>query len=884
MKAIRIIIIILLITNHQSLITLNAQIAINTDGATPDASAMLDVSSTDKGILIPRMDSTSRQNISNPATGLMVYDTTTITFWYYDNSQWNEIRNGSEIINGYDIFENLSADLSCIETVASLGIGQNPTDMAISGNYAYVIDELNNRDLEVIDISTPSSPTLVQTFIDNAFSCPLAISISGNYAYIADRCSTSLIIVDISNPLSPTIESETTLGNTPNNVILSGNYAYVLETTSGGTLNNVEIIDISTPSSPTQVHSFQSGSKPVDMVIEGNYAYIIDENSNDLKVWDISSVTSPSLVDFQSFGQAPYGISIVGSYAYVVGNVGLKVVDISDPTDISVAKTFTVGVQPYSISASDNYLYIIDYFSGELDIVDISTPTAPTITAEIAISTNSTAIDIEGNYAYIVDQTDDDLRVVNIEACPLFLGVNTSTGALEAKSADNLWSHKATQNIELSNFYLSNDGDDEGISIDNDGNVSLNKQLSVTDTVNLSSALIVNGKDLANTAFTSENGITHNINNSDDFIIGVDSINYNSGSEIKMFFDKGQGAFRTGRVNNTNWNEDSLGLYSFATGNNTLATGSTSAAFGYLTTASGTHSIAGGNQSEATANLAFAYGREMYARSFGEIALGLYGTDYTPNETLAFDENDRLFSLGNGSADNSRSDAMVVYKNGDTEINGAFHITNEVQSTDFAATIENPANDNTYLNNGLEIIAGHDVHNSSSNSSFIRFSTPNGTLCGKILQSGNNSIQTVNTSDIRLKENIKSSQYGLSDILKIKVRDYNYKLDPIDNVKTGFLAQQIYEIFPTAVAVGGENEKTNPWMVDYSSLTPLLVKGMQDQQQIIEDLKSQNQQQKSENENLKHRVTQLEQQVNKINELEAKLEALLNTSHEAKTE
>ena len=337
----------------------NAQIAINTDGTNPDASAMLDVSSAEKGILIPRMDSTSRKNISSPATGLMVYDTTTITFWYYDNSQWNEIRNGSETINGYDILESISPDLSCIETVANLDIGQNPTDMAISGNYAYVIDEVTNRDLEVIDISNPSNPTVVHTFTDNAFACPLAITISGNYAYIADRCSTTLIILDITNPLSPTLESETTLINTPNNVYLSGNYAYVLETTSA-TFNNVEIIDISTPSSPTQVHSFQTGSKPVDMVIEGNYAYLIDENSNDLKVWDISTVTSPSLVDYQSFGQAPYGISIVGSYAYVVGNVGLKVVDISDPTDISVAKTATVGVQPYSISASSDYLYILD--------------------------------------------------------------------------------------------------------------------------------------------------------------------------------------------------------------------------------------------------------------------------------------------------------------------------------------------------------------------------------------------------------------------------------------------------------------------------------------------------------------------------------------------
>jgi hypothetical protein len=51
-------------------------VAINNNGDPPDASAMLDVTSTTKGILIPRMTSTERGNIVLPAKGLMVYDIT----------------------------------------------------------------------------------------------------------------------------------------------------------------------------------------------------------------------------------------------------------------------------------------------------------------------------------------------------------------------------------------------------------------------------------------------------------------------------------------------------------------------------------------------------------------------------------------------------------------------------------------------------------------------------------------------------------------------------------------------------------------------------------------------------------------------------------------
>ena len=77
--------------------TQNQNVAINNNGALPDASAMLDISATDKGLLIPRINSAQRTAISAPATGLIVYDTGTDTFWYYDGTQWTEIGSGGLI-------------------------------------------------------------------------------------------------------------------------------------------------------------------------------------------------------------------------------------------------------------------------------------------------------------------------------------------------------------------------------------------------------------------------------------------------------------------------------------------------------------------------------------------------------------------------------------------------------------------------------------------------------------------------------------------------------------------------------------------------------------------------------------------------------------------
>jgi hypothetical protein len=60
-----------------------AQIGINATNTPPDASAMLDVSSTTKGVLIPRMTTIQKNNLPNKSDGLLVYDTDLKVFSYY---------------------------------------------------------------------------------------------------------------------------------------------------------------------------------------------------------------------------------------------------------------------------------------------------------------------------------------------------------------------------------------------------------------------------------------------------------------------------------------------------------------------------------------------------------------------------------------------------------------------------------------------------------------------------------------------------------------------------------------------------------------------------------------------------------------------------------
>jgi len=77
-------------------------VAINSTGDAPDSSAILDIQSTTKGVLIPRMDSTQREMIANPAEGLLVFDTDSKSFWFRQTGQWTELINGTSGLRDKD--------------------------------------------------------------------------------------------------------------------------------------------------------------------------------------------------------------------------------------------------------------------------------------------------------------------------------------------------------------------------------------------------------------------------------------------------------------------------------------------------------------------------------------------------------------------------------------------------------------------------------------------------------------------------------------------------------------------------------------------------------------------------------------------------------------
>jgi hypothetical protein len=106
---------------------------------------------------------------------------------------------------------------------------------------------------------------------------------------------------------------------------------------------------------------------------------------------------------------------------------------------------------------------------------------------------------------------------------------------------------------------------------------------------------------------------------------------------------------------------------------------------------------------------------------------------------------------------------------------------------------------------------------------------------------------TINTSDARDKSNIRDLNYGLKEIMKLRSVRFNWKsrADNDNNDKIGLIAQELQKVLPEVVKdheykrneATGKDEKipATHLGVMYADIIPVIIRGMQQQQDMIED-------------------------------------------------
>ncbi len=318
------------------------------------------------------------------------------------------------------------------------------------------------------------------------------------------------------------------------------------------------------------------------------------------------------------------------------------------------------------------------------------------------------------------------------------------------------------------------------------------------------------------------------------------------------------------------------GFASFATGSLTSAGGSRSFSFGIQTNADGDHAIAGGNNtfaggensvalgtsSQSFGNHSFSTGTGVIAHSNSEFVIGRYTELYTPSSSNGVAGTDRLFVVGNGTGLSNRNNAITVLKNGNTGIG-----TSEPQERLHVA--------NGRLRIGTETVEDTGSNRLEWNCGLFPDTDDSFQLGGSALrwEAVWATDGTINTSDRREKKDIQNLDYGLGEILNLKPVRFRWKAKSEQGEKLGLIAQDVLEVIPEVVkthefVTTGEGEHTtlekkelDRLGVYYTDLIPVLIKAIQEQQEIIQSYKSEQQENKTAIADLQSQMNQLTAQL-----------------------
>ena len=296
------------------------------------------------------------------------------------------------------------------------------------------------------------------------------------------------------------------------------------------------------------------------------------------------------------------------------------------------------------------------------------------------------------------------------------------------------------------------------------------------------------------------------------------------------------------------YTSEALGAYAVAIGFNTITSGGNAVAIGYKSGAAGQGATSVGYESQALGNYSATFGRGLQSGAFASTAVGSFNVGN--GSGVNWMTNDPIFEVGVGLSPATRANAMTILKNGRVGVGiinplSTFHVSGDVRIgsvetivdgggfiLDFDASLVPAMNNNRNLG--------------SSTKRWVALYATNG---------------TINTSDRREKTQIQGLPYGLKHVLQLKPVSFQWIAAPEQGDKLGLIAQEVQEVIPEVVKdtewvineeTGAKEEVASERMgVYYSDLIPVLIKAVQEQQEMIT-------QQQQEIDTLKQKVAEME--------------------------
>jgi hypothetical protein len=300
----------------------------------------------------------------------------------------------------------------------------------VQGKYCYVTSDESSTEgsgsFAVIDVSDQSDPVLIGKIVSATLYGAEGLWVVGRYAYVACLYTDTFVVIDVSDPRTPSIKAtlnDPTYLNGCENLEVCGNYAYVT-CMNDASDSQFTVIDIANPLAPvvygTLSHPTLRGAEPAGaafMDIQNGFAYVTCRAQYAVVMVDISDPADPTVAaggngyyQNETYLAGATGIEVRGRYAYVAGksNNYFVVLDVSNPAAISLVGTpLTEGMSdPSNVHLAGNYAYITSYTAGfGITIIDVSDPASPAFVTTMAAPSGSQFdhLHICGRYGYQTD-------------------------------------------------------------------------------------------------------------------------------------------------------------------------------------------------------------------------------------------------------------------------------------------------------------------------------------------------------------------------------------------------------------------------------------------------------------------------------------------------
>jgi len=727
---------IFLLVTIAPLFVLAQNIGINETGANPHNSAILDVSSTSKGMLVPRMTTAQRNDIAAPANGLLVFDSNTSSFWFYNGGAWVELVSGT--IDGNTLGEAYDQGGPGAGRIITADAGS----VSVQGTDGFEVTGTFNSGN---NIGNPGAGT--RMFFNPrkaAFRAGRAVGNEWNQANVGNYSTAT------GNGNTASGVSSFAAGALNN---VSGDFAVGLGT--GNLVSGEGAVAIGESNSSTNSGSFVSGQNSSatsfgsialgeSCIASGDYAIAMGNQSSangssavalgkDAQANGQNSTAFGNATIANGFSSSAFGGAVADAqYAFALGrfNEGGGSSGSWVPTD----PLFEIGNGETASNKSNAVTVLKNGNTG----LGTSSPTSTLhVDGSVRIQNGSQAAgriltsDANGNATW----TDAPPAGGTLDDAYDFGGAGTGRVIIADAGVVSV---QGTDGVEVTGTYnsgetIGNPGGGTRMLFNprkaafragrvtsnqwNDANVG--GYSASFGYENMASALYAmafgfntaatgngstawgnateataeyatawgQGTEASglratalgwNTVSWGQQSMTWGQNTDAG---GTSATAWGSGSAAEAIQSTAWGlnTLASGlRATASGWNSTATGQQSMAWGQNnnssatnttawgsgTNATGIQSTSWGQTTTASGLRSTAWGWDNAASGAQSTAFGVQNTAPSFVETVLGRFSTNYTPSSSTAWNSNDRLFVIGNGTSNTNRSNAVTVLKNG----------------------------------------------------------------------------------------------------------------------------------------------------------------------------------------------------------------------------